>query len=210
LRIPPLWLVQSSDERHHHGYWPLGRPVPVTDGNREALRDLQRRWVAYVGGDLGAADLARVLRVPGTCNTKYDPPRLVQVVWFDPGTLPLYALERHLNQFAPKPKPPTPPVVTPSAARPDDPRAAAYARAALADELAKLAATQPGGRNAQLNVSALKLARLVAGGLLDANEVAGGLLRAALATGLSEREIMPTLKSGFNAGLRQPRTVPND
>ena len=34
-------------------------------------------WVLWMGGDKGAKDLRRVLRVPGTMNVKYDPCREV-------------------------------------------------------------------------------------------------------------------------------------
>lgn len=33
-------------------------------------KDLQERWVSFVGGDLGAKDLRRILRLPGTYNHK--------------------------------------------------------------------------------------------------------------------------------------------
>jgi len=55
--------------------WVLDGPDDV-----RAAAQLQSNWVKHVGGDMGAKDLARVLRVPGTMNYKYDPPRKVEIV----------------------------------------------------------------------------------------------------------------------------------
>jgi len=55
----------------------------TTQGDRDRARRVQAAWVAYVGGDPGAKDLARVLRVPGSRNLKYDPPRPVGVLRAD-------------------------------------------------------------------------------------------------------------------------------
>jgi len=69
-----------------HAYWLLEKPfILANDQDRTRARELQAAWVAFVGGDPGAKDLARVLRVPGTLNYKYDPPRPVAVFsqWVD-------------------------------------------------------------------------------------------------------------------------------
>ncbi len=64
-----------------HCYWLLERPhVIADDAGRQRIADLQARFVRAIGGDAGARDLARVLRVPGTVNAKYDPPRMVEIV----------------------------------------------------------------------------------------------------------------------------------
>ena len=65
-------------------YWGLAGPFVLdTPEQRDQADTLQKRWVAYVGGDDGAKDAARVLRVPGTLNFKYDPPRPVDVIEAD-------------------------------------------------------------------------------------------------------------------------------
>lgn len=84
----------------------------------------------------------------------------------------------------------------------------AYGRAALEDEVARVATAAEGTRNDTLNTAALKLGGLAAGGELDEHEVRGALLRAALTAGLSETEANATIKSGMTAGLGQPRTAP--
>ena len=61
----------------YHAYYLLEHPVSSSrpDSDRKRIQDIQRRWVGLVGGDDGAKDLARVLRIPGTLNSKYDPAR---------------------------------------------------------------------------------------------------------------------------------------
>lgn len=83
-----------------------------------------------------------------------------------------------------------------------------YVEAALKSELDKLAQTGEGNRNHQLNVSAFVLGQLVAVGLLDRSLVEQQLEQVALGTGLTEREIRATIKSGIEAGLLQPRQIP--
>lgn len=80
-----------------------------------------------------------------------------------------------------------------------------YGRAALEDELLKLAGTPEGHRNHALNVAAFNLGQLVAGGSLDRQEVESALTSAALAAGLSGGETKATIKSGIEDGMKQPR-----
>jgi len=81
-----------------------------------------------------------------------------------------------------------------------------YGETALRCECAKVNSAPEGTRNNQLNESALKVARLVAGGHLDESDARGALLEAALAAGLDERESAATIVSGFREGLKHPRT----
>lgn len=68
----------------YHGYWLLRECFPLTTpAERERARVAQAAWVAYAGGDDGAKDLARVLRLPGTVNRKYAPPRPVTILRAD-------------------------------------------------------------------------------------------------------------------------------
>jgi hypothetical protein len=79
LAIPPSVIVASGGG--YHCYWLLAEPFVLdTDKARERAVDVQHRWVAFVGGDDDAKDIARVLRVPGTLNYKYSPPRPVTFV----------------------------------------------------------------------------------------------------------------------------------
>lgn len=91
--------------------------------------------------------------------------------------------------------------------RPEAP-GCAYGRRALESEVAQVALAPVGERNHTLNVAALKLGQLVAGGVLDADEVVDSLLVAALRSGLGPREAEATILSGLTGGMRTPRRVP--
>jgi hypothetical protein len=82
-----------------------------------------------------------------------------------------------------------------------------YARAALAEELARVAAAPKGQRNRQLWESTRNLYNLVATGALDHREVEQGLLAAAERCGLlgeEPRQTRRTLASGRQVGLVHP------
>jgi hypothetical protein len=82
-----------------------------------------------------------------------------------------------------------------------------YARAALADELARVAAAPVGQRNRQLWESTRNLYNLVATGALDQRDVDEGLLDAAERCGLlaeEPRQTRRTLASGRQVGLVHP------
>ncbi len=86
-----------------------------------------------------------------------------------------------------------------------------YGRAALAAELARVAAAAKGQRNRQLWESGRNLFNLVAGGALDQAEVERGLLQAADRCGLlaeEPRQTRRTLASAREIGLAHPRRPP--
>ena len=87
-----------------------------------------------------------------------------------------------------------------------------YARAALAEELARVAAAPVGQRNRQLWESTRNLYNLVAIGALDRRDVHQGLLAAAERCGLlaeEPRQTRRTLASGRQIGLTHPRRPPH-
>jgi hypothetical protein len=96
--------------------------------------------------------------------------------------------------------PPLPPISPPGGQG-----ATSYGRRTLADELAELTGAALGERNACLNKAAFRLGRLVAGGQLERSQVEAALLGAALGVGLTEREARATIRSGLEAGLKEPR-----
>lgn len=85
----------------------------------------------------------------------------------------------------------------------------AWARAALAAEIATLRATDATSqrRNIQLNLSAFQLGQLIPH-YLDSLEVERELESAARATGLPDGEIKKTMQSGLEAGMKEPRYRP--
>lgn len=100
LQPKPSAIVRSGGG--WHVYWFI-HPVLVTDDNRDELNRLQHRWTEHTGGDIGAADIARVLRVPGTYNLKYTPARKVELIEFYPRLR--YDLEALRDYLPPEEKP---------------------------------------------------------------------------------------------------------
>ncbi len=82
-----------------------------------------------------------------------------------------------------------------------------YALAALDRESAAVASSTAGGRNDALNSAAFALGQLVGAGSLGRVTVEDALRGAAHDAGLSDAEINPTLRSGLEAGMREPRDL---
>jgi hypothetical protein len=98
LEARPSVLVDSGGG--YHGYWILQEGLFLeTDQDRKRAQAIQAAWVKYTGGDPGAKDLARVLRVPGSLNCKYDPPRPVGFTRAD------FSLLHNLNELEALSKP---------------------------------------------------------------------------------------------------------
>lgn len=68
LPLQPTALIDSGGG--FHAYWLLAYPWVLDDDSRAEAKRLQHGWVKFVGGDPGAKNLNRVLRVPGTYNVK--------------------------------------------------------------------------------------------------------------------------------------------
>jgi hypothetical protein len=118
-----------------------------------------------------------------------------------PGPVPAVLLERLQPRQLQRP---TGPDQLPTAA---DGSAERYARAALPEELARVAAAPTGTRNRQLWESTRNLYNLVATGALIEREVHQGLLAAADRCGLlgeEPRQTRRTLTSGRQVGLAHP------
>lgn len=81
--FPPTAVVSSGGGLHF--YWQLAEPVDLhTVESRQHVRDVLRRLATFLGGDMKAAEPARILRLPGSMNVKYTPPRQAKVETFDP------------------------------------------------------------------------------------------------------------------------------
>jgi len=85
------------------------------------------------------------------------------------------------------------------------PVSSAYGQAALRRELERLAQTQNGTRNDQLNKAAFSLGQLVASGALNETETTAALIQAGQDLGLGLNECERTVASGLTAGMEQPR-----
>jgi hypothetical protein len=84
-------------------------------------------------------------------------------------------------------------------------QAKTYARAALRDEAATVAAARAGTRNNTLNRAACSLGQLVAASLLPAEEVTTALADASERCGLPSGEAHRTIRSGMASGALHPR-----
>jgi hypothetical protein len=73
--IPPTIVIESGGG--FHVYWLLSAPESASDPRIEPVL---RGLTEALGGDCSAAELARVLRLPGTLNFKYQPPRPVRIL----------------------------------------------------------------------------------------------------------------------------------
>jgi hypothetical protein len=75
--LKPSAIVHSG--RGIHAYWLLEKPASKEE--IETIEKICKGLASYLGGDMGATDGARILRVPGTVNQKVD--RTVRVKWID-------------------------------------------------------------------------------------------------------------------------------
>jgi len=78
--LKPSAVVRSGGGVHL--YWLLREPMELP-AEAPRVRDLLRRIARQLGGDLSAAEPARILRIPGTLNRKYQPPRPVVLAQLD-------------------------------------------------------------------------------------------------------------------------------
>jgi Bifunctional DNA primase/polymerase, N-terminal len=126
-------------------------------------------------------------------------------VWVRPLTaeLPTVPAELHARLVPPRvERSSTPPALVAAAG---SGRAARYARVALTREARTVASAQEGTCNHTLNRAAFNLGQLVAGDLLDPEEVRSVLLDAALEAGNPETKARATIESGLAGGARKPR-----
>ncbi len=66
--ISPSIIVKSGGG--YHGYLLLDKPLLITEDNREDVKRTLKGIAKHVGSDPHVAELARVLRLPDTVNTK--------------------------------------------------------------------------------------------------------------------------------------------
>jgi len=106
--LPPSLVLHTGGGLH--AWWLLAEPLDLAHPvNADAAKALLRGLAVALGADLAVAEPARILRLPGTLNHKYDPPRRVGVEVFDPSVR--YALSDFWwvaieEEAAPRPAPP--------------------------------------------------------------------------------------------------------
>lgn len=86
---PPTMVVNSGTGVHC--FWQLtefSKDVPGIKARNKYLTSwLRRELASTLAKSDSIYDTARILRVPGTPNVKYDPPRSTGIVWYDPTKL---------------------------------------------------------------------------------------------------------------------------
>jgi hypothetical protein len=214
--LRPSILIDSGGG--YQCYWLFQEPVSLAAGGDarptiERLEGINRALALALGGDVAATDAARILRLPGTFNMKIPGnPRPVEIVWCEPERVYYLAAfaEYEAKGRAPAGRDrrptgaPGPTGIGQTAAG----EYAAYGQKALAAELAELAGAQEGERNARLNQAAFALGQLLGAGVLGRSSVEAGLSGTAAAIGLGEAEARATIKSGLDAGIKEPRALP--
>lgn len=66
--VPPSIVVATGGG--YHAYWLLTEPLPIDDYNRDKVKQTLKGMAIAAGSDPKVAELARILRLPGTVNTK--------------------------------------------------------------------------------------------------------------------------------------------
>lgn len=103
LECPPSIVVHSGNGVHT--YWLLQEYITVTEENRGWIKRIVKGYEKHthrLGTERGwkfdpVADLARVLRIPGTLNHKSDPPKQAVVIEANLTRYPLSAFEKHAD-----------------------------------------------------------------------------------------------------------------
>ncbi len=208
--------------------------LPNDKLSRALVKDFLHALAAKYDGDNGhvgkeCSNADRLAKLPGTTaakgpNTPERPHRPCRITQLPESGLPIISAEQ-IKEATRRLRPEPPPVVVPPAApKPPAPTGlkakagtadtSAYGKKALLDEAKKVAESRAGGRNNQLNRAAFRLGQLIAAGVLTREEVERELTWAAKECGLlddpgcGERGVSATVASGIEAGLAEPRAVP--
>jgi hypothetical protein len=209
--LRPSLVVDSGGG--YQPYWLFREPVELDQESIAHLERINRGLAQALGGDSTVKDAARILRIPGTFNLKIaGKPRPVVIVWCEPervydlADFAEYEAQAQTHapgrQSGPLAGPPGIPGSGPGGEYEH------YASKALADELAELARTPEGGRNARLNQAAFSLGQLIGAGVLEQGSVEAALYGVAMSIGLGEAEARATIHSGLDSGIKEPRELP--
>jgi len=193
LSIQPNVIVDSGGG--YHCYWLLQSPMKIVDhATLEYFQSIQYRWVLHVGGDKGAKDLCRVLRVPGTYNYKYDPPAEVQIIQEDDL---YYELPDLIDVLPPEPE------KQEETAAPQSPLAGnsqTWVDRALSRRVPGMSNEVGFWLAAQLRDDGISLSEAESAMLAYARAVRG----LGSKSGYSDKEALDSLRSAYRSGKREP------
>jgi putative DNA primase/helicase len=197
---PDTATVMTPHGTHLWYRLPSGVTVPRSIGVRERLDILGDGGYAVVPPSRIPCGKPEEMHQPGPCTDGYAWTRRGTIAVL-PGWVADLAHERTAEQSE-----------TPAPVR-EAMRAAgrtSYGQAAINGEAARVASAPAGTRNDTLNAAAWRLGRLAGGGELDVRHAAEALWEAARGCGLVDDDgagqVMRTIDSGLQAGMKQPRT----
>lgn len=98
--LAPSLIVRTGGG--YHVYWLLDKPIPAKNEHEIYLKAIS----VAINGDPACAEIARILRLPGTFNYKYNPPRPVRVVSVNDRRYRLTQFKSLLNNLDTPIKPP--------------------------------------------------------------------------------------------------------
>jgi len=185
LALSPSLIVSSGGG--YHGYWLLDTPHTIHEVDMQEIKWALKGIAKKCDGDAKVAELARIMRLPNTANTK--PSRkgaVAQVVYVNSVR---YTYADLIGTYAKHGKPPEPPVTR-----------TLYGRISplpkwVEDYLASGASS--GSRNHTL----FTMACSCKGVGMSEGEAESLLLHRALADGLDEREAQTTIKSAYRRNV---------
>lgn len=181
--VPDTRVVRTASGRHYYFQQPEGQRIRNTAGKLAEGIDTR--------GD-GGYVVAPPSVHPSGATYRFESDQVADAV------LPDWAAERLVRQGAErKPMPDIPFLGT-----------TAYGESALKQEIDAVATAAEGTRNHTLNTAAFALGQLVAGGEVDQTDAYRSLEAAADSAGLPQVEASKTIRSGFEAGLTDPRRAP--
>jgi hypothetical protein len=78
LPLPPAIIVSSG--HGYHCWWPFKEPLPATPENIERVEAALKLLADLVGGDMKVTQVAALMRLPGSHNSKYGEWKHVEVL----------------------------------------------------------------------------------------------------------------------------------
>ncbi len=191
--VPPSIVISSGGG--WHGYWLLDTPLAVTDSNRDEIKRTLKGMAIACNGDTKVADLARIMRLPGTVNTKPGRGQFCTVRDFIPSRYHYTELEVNYAALA---APPTPVIsrhipITASAGMPR------WVERYLTS----------GAIQGERNNTAYAAARALLDNGFSAGETETLIRQRATSDGLTEQEIITLLSSALHAQRSAPTLEPS-
>lgn len=190
---PPASIIIRSGGGYH-AYWLLSKPITIDDSNRVTIKQTLKGMAIACGSDTKVADLARIMRLPGTINTK--PGRGAMCEAFD--HLPCYYDYNELElRYAPLAAPKIP-VVQRSI-----PITASTGMARWVEEY-----LNTGARQGERNNRAFAAMRWLLDNGYSSSQAESMIAQRAAADGLSDDEIRTLVNSAHHAprgGVELPR-----